>query len=207
MRRLERLHGGDATSRSDRRPALWLATQNLNKYNEAKAILDLYKIPLRHLKVAKTELQSSQLEDVARYALQQLSGYYGNRFVIVEDSGLFVRSLHGFPGSFSSHVSKTLGLEGVLQLMNNRRDRRAYFKAAIALAGPRTKTRVITGTVQGKIASSSRGTRGFGFDPIFIPNRAKFTFAEASVELKNKYSHRARALKKLAAWYIQEFVK
>lgn len=205
-RKWARLREGDATSPYVKRPPIvWLATENRHKYLEANAILSAYDIPLRQLKVEKVELQSSRLEDVAVYALNQLSKYWGSRLVIVEDSGLFINTLDGFPGPFSSYVRKTLGLDGVLQLMENHRDRTAFFKAAIAMAGPKVKPRLFTGMINGKIAKSSRGTGGFGFDPIFIPDRGTLTFAESSENFKNRQSHRGRALSKLARWYTHRF--
>jgi XTP/dITP diphosphohydrolase len=190
--------------RSDN-PPVWLATGNKHKVDEAKAILGKYGIPIRQLNMAKTEIQSSSLTEVARYASNMISQPSQQRLVVVEDSGLFVSSLNGFPGPYSSFVHKTLGVEGVLRLLANQRDRHAYFQSALALSGPGFRTKIFTGTLPGRIAMHARGVGGFGFDPIFIPKGGRLTFAEASQDVKNKYSHRARALQKLAAWYMKRW--
>ena len=182
-----------------------MATTNSHKLVEAKAVLDAYKIPLRQLRVEKVELQASSLDAVAKHALAQLGGYSKSRFVMVEDSGLFINALDGFPGTFSSYIRRSLGLDGVLKLLQNRKDRTGFFKTTIALGGPHIRPKLFTGTIRGRIASSARGTEGFGFDPIFVPQGSTQTFAEQSLTFKNSYSHRARAFRKLATWYGQRF--
>lgn len=190
--------------RSDN-PPIWLATGNKHKVAEAKAILRKYGILVRQLNISKTEIQSSSLTEVATYASDRISQPSRPRLLATEDSGLFVSSLNGFPGPYSSYVHKTLGVEGILRLLADQRDRHAYFRSALALSGPGFRTKIFTGTVPGKIAMHAKGVGGFGFDPIFIPKGARFTFAEANQDVKNKYSHRARALRKLAAWYMKRW--
>jgi XTP/dITP diphosphohydrolase len=186
-------------------PTVWLATGNKHKVKEARAILWTYGIPVQQLNVAKIEIQSSRLEEVARYASNQISGPSQGRLVAVEDSGLFISSLSGFPGAYSSFVLKTLGVEGILTLLSNQRDRRAQFQTIVALSGQGFLTKVFKGTVSGRIALRAEGSAGFGFDPIFIPKGARLTFAEAGQNVKNRYSHRARAFRKLAAWYVKRW--
>ena len=186
-------------------PPIWLATGNKQKVDEAKAILEKYGIPVRQLNIVKTEIQSFSLEDVARYASEQISESSKQRLLAVEDSGLFVSALNGFPGPYSSYVHKTLGVQGVLQLLANQHDRRALFQCALALSGPGFRTKTFTGTVPGRIASHAEGSSGFGFDPIFIPKGARLTFAESGQDVKNEYSHRALAFRKLAAWYVKRW--
>jgi len=186
-------------------PAVWLATGNRHKVQEAKAILKKYGIPVRQLNIAKTEIQSSSLEKIARYASDEISGSSQRRLLAVEDSGLFGSELNGFPGPYSSYAHKTLGVDGILTLLSDQRDRRAKFQSVVALSSPDLRTRVFSGTVQGRIAMHARGNSGFGFDPIFIPKGARLTFGEASQDVKNKYSHRSRAFRKLAAWYVKHW--
>ena len=134
------------------------------------------------------------LEDVARFKLEQARGRVGGSFFI-EDAGFFVEALNGFPGVYSSHALKALGCEGILKLLRGVRSREAYFKAVIAFADPKGKLRTFTGICRGKISLHARGSRGFGFDPIFIPNGYEKTFAE-DIEMKNRVSHRRRAIDK-----------
>jgi XTP/dITP diphosphohydrolase len=177
---------------------IYFATLNKNKFNEASRILEKYGYELVLFSFEKKELQSTDLGEIALQSA--LIAYtYVNAPVVVEDSGLFIKALNGFPGPFSSYVYKTIGVRGVLKLMEGVTDRSAYFESAVAIVMPPFE-RVFKGSVYGRIADSPRGTGGFGFDPIFIPENEDKTFAEMSVEEKNKYSHRARAFEKLGIW-------
>jgi len=151
---------------------------------------------------SKTEIQSTNLAKIAKFAAEEASKKH-NRIVVVEDSGLFVSALNGFPGPFSSYVHATIGVKGLLRLMRRERRRGAYFQASLALASPGDSSVEFAGKVNGTISDKSSGTKGFGFDPIFIPNGARKTFAQGGSEFKDKYSHRAIAFRKLALWYIK----
>ncbi len=150
----------------------------------------------------KTEIQSTNLGKIAKFAAKEAAKKH-NRTVVVEDSGLFVKALDGFPGPFSSYVHATIGVEGVLRLMLRQPRREAYFQASLALASPQDSSVEFAGKVNGTISHKSAGTKGFGFDPIFIPEGARKTFAQGGTEFKKKYSHRAMAFRKLALWYIR----
>jgi len=150
----------------------------------------------------KTEIQSTNLGEIAKFAAQEAAKKH-NRTVLVEDSGLFVKALDGFPGPFSSYVHDTIGVEGLLRLMNRQTQREAYFQASLALASPRGSSQEFSGKVHGTISHKSAGNQGFGFDPIFIPRGSRKTFAQGGTEFKDKYSHRAIAFRKLALWLIR----
>ncbi len=126
--------------------------------------------------------------------------------VIVEDAGLFIKALNGFPGPYSSYVNKTIGVEGILKLMRGIKDRTAYFFSVVAFYDPDiNELEFFYGKVEGEIAEEARGKSGFGFDPIFTPIEGDGrTFAEMGVEEKNKFSHRSKALRKFAKWYKQK---
>jgi XTP/dITP diphosphohydrolase len=147
----------------------------------------------------KTEIQSKNLEEIAKFAAEDAAKKY-HRTVVVEDSGLFVRKLNGFPGPFSSYVYATVGCEGLLQLMNRGEDRDAYFQASLAVATPRRLERTFTGKTYGTVSRRALGTSGFGFDPIFVPKGTRRTFAQGGVKFKDRYSHRAEAFRQLAVW-------
>jgi XTP/dITP diphosphohydrolase len=180
--------------------SLWFLTQNPHKYNEARAILASQSILIRHLSQAKTEVQGSNPEEIAKFALETALKQNKKR-ILVEDSGLFVEDLDGFPGPYSSYALETIGLKGVLTLMKNRRDRRAYFQASVAYGSPYNKPRVFTGKVIGRISQSILGETGFGYDPIFIPNGSQKTFGQSTQAFKNARSHRAKAFLKFAEWF------
>jgi XTP/dITP diphosphohydrolase len=195
------LHGGADTSPSDKR-TLWFVTQNAHKYQEARRTLDPFGIKTRILDSPKIEIQSTNLGEIAKFAAEEAAKKH-NRTVVVEDSGLFVSALDGFPGPYSSYVHATLGVEGLLHLMSRKRRREAYFQASLALASPGDSCIEFSGKVHGTISRKSAGTSGFGFDPLFIPKGAQKTFAQGGSEFKDRYSHRAIAFRKLALWYIK----
>ena len=144
----------------------------------------------------KLEVQSDSLEEIALRAAVA-AGVPGS---IVEDSGLFVRALRGFPGPYSSYVYSTLGVEGLLKLMEGVEDRSAYFESAMAYTDALGRVRVFTGRVYGVIAEEPAGRGGFGFDPIFIPAGYSSAFAEMGLEKKSWASHRGAAISKLLRW-------
>ena len=185
--------------RSDKN-TVWFMTENPDKFREARSILDGQGIRIRQLKRAKVEIQDSSLEKIARHAIKTAS-VNDLGLLLVEDSGLFIDALRGFPGPFSSYVYKTIGLNGILGLMHGQRKRNAYFQTSIAVASAKVPPRVFTGIVRGSVSREIRGTAGFGYDPIFIPEGFRETFGQTKAGFKNKTSHRARAFLKFANWY------
>ncbi len=161
-----------------------------------------YRISIRRLPKHKTEIQSRNLAEIARFAAEEI-GRQEVCLVIVEDSGLFIEALKGFPGPFSSYVLETIGLKGLLKLMQGIRQRDAYFQAAVALSSPELKSVTFTGYVHGRISDREHGTQGFGYDPIFTRRGATRTFAQIGKGYKNRYSHRAVAFGKLAKWCLK----
>jgi len=153
------------------------------------------------LDAEKLEVQSDSLEEIARTSA--LDAVRRLRVaIVVEDAGLFVDALHGFPGPYSSYALRTIALRGILRLMEGVRNRRAVFKSVVAYADPTGNVRTFPGTVAGMISDEPRGTHGFGFDPIFIPDGRRRTFAEMTIDEKNEISHRAEAFKALARWLL-----
>lgn len=150
----------------------------------------------------KVEIQSLSIEEVAIYAAIEAYQHI-RRPLIVEDTGLFIPSLNGFPGSLSSLVYSMIGIEGVLVLLKEKTDRTAFFETTVAyFDGQQLKT--FKGKVEGVILDSPRGEMGFGFDPIFSPSeRYPLSFAQMSLEDKNTISHRAQAFRKFAEWYLK----
>ena len=183
-------------------PTVYFGTTNTHKFNEAKSILDNLNINLERLNEKGIEIQSDQLEAIADYAVKSLA-QRSNFPVFVEDAGLFIDALSGFPGPYSSFAHKTIGLEGILRLMDGRKKRSATFLSAVSFCGVGLGPRTFRGAVRGKIAAKVEGTKGFGFDPIFIPEEGNGkTFAEMTVVEKNRLSHRARSLRRFARWYL-----
>ncbi len=176
-----------------------MATGNHHKYEEALEVLSEMGVELRHLKVDRVEIQADDLAAIAVFSLDQLEEAK-ERPIIVEDAGLFINRFGGFPGPYSSYVLETIGLEGVLKLMEGVGERAASFRSVVAFRHGE-ETHCFRGSVKGRIAHSIRGTAGFGYDPIFIPDEGDGrTFGEMRSEEKNALSHRARAFKALGEW-------
>ncbi|MCS7132296.1 MAG: XTP/dITP diphosphatase [Aigarchaeota archaeon] len=178
-----------------------IVTTNMGKAEEFQKIFERYGLKFRVEQLATIEIQSMDLREIAKHRV--LHAYNVLREpVMVEDAGLFVEALGGFPGPFSSYVFRTIGIKGILKLMEGVRDRRAQFRSAIAFYSPLTEpVKIFTGEVSGWVAEEPRGTKGFGFDPIFIPAEGDGrTFGEMDVEEKNAFSHRARAAMRFAEW-------
>ncbi len=176
-------------------------TSNVHKFEEAKNALANFGIPIAKLAVEAVEIQDDHLENIAKYSVLDAVKNCGLP-VFVEDAGLFIESLKGFPGPYSRFVFETVGVKGVLKLMDGVKNRDAYFKSVICFGGPDEEPTCFVGKVEGKICSELRGSDGFGYDPIFVPSDGDGrTFAEMSLTEKNSFSHRAKALKQFAEWY------
>ncbi len=180
---------------------LYFATSNKHKFDEAGNVLKNYNIELKMIKRKVEEIQSDDLRKIALHALSKALTI--DKFpMIVEDAGLFINALNGFPGPYSSYVHRTLGIDGIIKLMSGKDDREAEFRSVIAF-GYSSVIKTFQGVVRGMISIQPKGKLGFGFDPIFIPKGLEKTFSEMSLEDKNRYSHRAIALKKFARWYVK----
>ena len=160
-----------------------------------------YGISVAMLRVKAREIQDDEIGNIAEASALEATDK--TRLpVIAEDAGLFVDALNGFPGPYSKYVLHTVGKEGILKLLESRGDRKARFKSAVAFSSPDRHSKRFLGVVEGSISESIRGSGGFGFDPIFIPAESPHrTFAEMTIQEKNKFSHRGRALRKFAEWY------
>jgi XTP/dITP diphosphohydrolase len=183
--------------------ALIFATSNRHKFEEAKAIAAKYGANLEMRNVPCDEIQADDLGDIASFSAKEACRILGKP-CFVEDAGLFVRALHGFPGPYSNYVFRTIGNEGLLKLMAGVKDRGAEFRSAVSYCEPKSKPIVFSGRSSGSITTEAIGHYGFGFDPIFVSKRGDGrTFAEMSTAEKSKYSHRAMAIRKFLKWYVQ----
>ena len=174
-----------------------LVTTNGGKVAEIRALLP--GVHVHWVDRALVEPQADSLEEVAREKLRQVPRTRG--FVLLEDSGLFIESLHGFPGVYSSHIYRIWKFEPILRLLRGR-SRAATFRTVAGIRHGR-QIRFFTGECRGEITPRPRGTGGFGFDPIFRPSGSRRTFGEMSVSEKSRFSHRARAMRKVAQYLAQ----
>ena len=180
-------------------------TGNVNKVTEGFGILSPLGFVVEQLMIGGrvpvlVEPQAEGIEEIAKSKLEQavsltMGTEFENEALLVEDSGLFIDSLSGFPGPYSSYILDTIGLSGVLSLMSGMSDRGAEFRAVAALSF-QGEILSSTGICRGVISDKASGDSGFGFDPIFIPEETKGrTCAQLSQSEKSSISHRGFALK------------
>jgi XTP/dITP diphosphohydrolase len=190
------------------RRVVFFATGNINKFHEARHILGQFGIAVGMLRLKGDEIQSDSLGDIAQKSV--LYAYQRCRLpIFVEDAGLFIDALDGFPGPYAAYVYKTIHNSGVLKLMQDVSPRKAKFESVIAYCDDQTVCEPLCfeGEVRGEIPTAERreqGKSGFGFDPIFQPEGTAKTFAEMTIEEKSSYSHRAMAIRRFAEWYRKQ---
>lgn len=174
-----------------------LITSNLGKLREFKAALEPLGFEVVHLDVEVDEVQADTLEEVVAGCMRQLRSR-GVKDFVIDDSGLFVDALRGFPGVYSSYALRTLGCEGLLKLMQGVQDRRARFECCVGCSLEGMRDIVLKERCEGRILEAGRGEEGFGFDPIFAAEGEGRSFAEMPLDEKNLISHRGKAIKSLA---------
>jgi XTP/dITP diphosphohydrolase len=174
-------------------PEITFVTSNKHKFAEAEGILRGIGITVKHLLYEYPELQLMDPKEIAENSAR----FCFNKFrkpLFVEDSGISVPSLGGFPGPFTSYVLKTIGTEGLLKLAKGMS---AEAHSIVTYIDSKT-LKSFVGKVTGKLVSH-RGNAGFGFDPIFLPDGYKKTFGEDAT-LKSEISHRRRAVEMFGKW-------
>jgi XTP/dITP diphosphohydrolase len=180
-------------------------TRNQNKFREAQKILSNKGISLLHEQVSLSEPQCDQVTEVARFSAVEAYRRF-QRPLIVEDTGLYIQALKGFPGAYAAYVEETIGNPGIIRLLKNSNNRSAFFQTAIAYIHTENMIHVIDAKVPGTITLTIRQnpeTPGWGYDPIFIPDGYTQTFAEMGPTQKNRCSHRHKAFKLFSQWYTK----
>ena len=179
---------------------LWLITGNEAKLAEVKEILSPYGIEVIKANIEKVELQGN-IEEISLRAAR-LAAMEILEPVVVDDSGLYVDMLRGFPGPYSSYVYSTIGNQGLLSLLKDERNRGASFRCAVSYVDPLLRVeKTFLGEVRGYIRYDQGKPGGFGFDPIFSPFAPNgIAFSELSVHEKNYMSHRGQAFRKLGEY-------
>jgi len=186
---------------------IYFVSNNLNKYSEIKSMLDDKIIDL-DLKFCKQDIIEIQDEKIENIAMEKAKSAYNivKKPILIEDDGLFINSLNGFPGQYSKFISKSIGNKGIIRLLKSSSDRSAFFKS-IFVYNDGIIAKLFYGKINGKI-SSTITTGGWGYDPIFIPlkrnNKNGITFAKLSqTNKKNELSHRRIAFYKFINWFNQ----
>lgn len=194
-----------------------IATKNKGKAKEFSAFFSGYGIKALSLLDLEEELADVQetgntFEENAAIKAEQIEEILSIP-VLADDSGLMIDQLDGRPGIYSARYAGEMkddnaNMDKVLdELKSVPEDKRtARFICVLAVAIPGEETIFRTGYCEGSIASSKKGTNGFGYDPIFVPNGYHVTMAELSSEEKNQISHRKHAIKQLEEWIKNEVI-
>ena len=189
-----------------KRKFVFFATNNVNKFNEAREILAQNKISVGMIRIKSLEIQSNSLTEIAKASVLDSFRTY-KLPIVVEDDGLFVDALNGFPGPYAAHAFRTIGNQGLLRLMRDMVDRKACFESVVSYQSLQLSVPVcFEGVSTGEILHEEvkpLGKTSFGFDPIFRPDRSRKAFAQMSISEKCSFSHRANAFRKFGRWYIE----
>ncbi|MCL9807270.1 non-canonical purine NTP diphosphatase [Flavobacterium amniphilum] len=185
---------------------LVFASNNKNKITEIQQLVP------QHIKVLSLEdigcdvdipETADTIEGNAILKASYVTEHYGYP-CFADDSGLEVHALNGEPGVISaryagSHRNNDDNINKVLDKLSNETNRRANFKTVIALH-INSEEHLFTGIINGTIITEKRGTNGFGYDPVFVPDGYTKTFAEFTLDEKSAISHRGIAVKQLVSY-------
>ncbi len=174
---------------------LTFATSHKGKVEEAQKMLN---IPLDIADIVVDEVQSMNLEYVAKRKVEEVFKIL-KRPVIIDDVGLNIEAWNNYPGPLVKFLQKIVGNEKILELLKNEKNRNVRVQSAGAYHDGK-EAHVFIGEVKGTIATEQKGTDGYGFDPIIIPEGQNQTYAEMGLEGKNKVSHRRKAFDLLKAF-------
>ena len=191
---------------------IWFLTGNLGKVEEASEHLTPLGYEVSQLIVPKDaiiEPQSDSITDVAMAKIEQAkshlpSGDNSKDMLMIEDAGLFIDSLSGFPGVYSSYVHETIGCDGIIKLLSHLTTedsirlanlRSAEFRA-VAVLWDNGEVYVGNGHCPGYISTKIVEGNGFGYDPLFYVPTHDCASAELPADVKNSLSHRGQALRK-----------
>jgi len=182
---------------------LVFATNNKHKLDEVRAILgDSYQIlSLQDIGCMEDIPETADtLEGNALLKAQYVKDNYGYS-CFADDTGLEVKSLNNAPGVYSARYAgdnkdSKANMLKILRELKDKEDHSARFRTVISLILD-NKEYLFEGIVNGVIIEEERGTAGFGYDPVFVPDGYSETFAELGTDIKNTISHRAEAVKKL----------
>lgn len=172
-------------------------TSNSHKFDEVSALMARAGLKVKWNNTKYVEIQGNTTAEISLDSAQRLLDELDEDFFL-EDTGLYIDALNGFPGPYSSYAASTIGNAGILDLLAGK-ERKAKFLTVVTYCRE-GKCHQFEGALHGNIANSISGNGGFGFDPIFIPEGLNVTLAEMDVEMKNSVSHRGQAFTDLIAF-------
>ena len=180
-----------------------IGTHNKGKFREIA-----YLISKKYKKISPIALKIRSPKETGKTFISnsKLKAHYFSRFVnypvISDDSGLCIKSLKNKPGIYSARLAKKKGsffnaMIFILKKLKNKRDRTATFNCSLSIKFPNKKIESVEGKIKGQISKKIIGKKGFGYDPIFIPNNYSKTFGQMTKYKKIKMDHRFIAFQKL----------
>ncbi len=189
---------------------LVFATNNKHKLEEVKKILPEYieLVSLAEINCFDDIPETADtLEGNALQKAQYIKEKYGYD-CFADDTGLEVEALDNAPGVFSARYAgvahdSEANMQKLLEELKNKENRKARFRTVIALI-LEGKEHLFEGIVKGSVINEKRGTEGFGYDPVFVPENYNQTFAELGSDIKNNISHRAEAVKELSKFLFDQ---
>ncbi|MCC3159244.1 RdgB/HAM1 family non-canonical purine NTP pyrophosphatase [Hymenobacter sp. 15J16-1T3B] len=190
---------------------LCFASNNAHKLDEIRPLLPAH-IELLSLADIGCQEELPETQDTLEGNALQKARYVWDNYGVscfADDTGLEVTALGGAPGVYSARYagpqrSSADNVQKLLQELQGQAERAARFRTVIALVSGAADQWTFFGEVPGHITAAPRGQGGFGYDPVFEPERAGKTFAEMTLEEKNALSHRARAVAQLAAFLREQ---
>jgi XTP/dITP diphosphohydrolase len=185
---------------------LVIASHNPGKVREIEELLAAFPVGIISAgSLGLAEPEETGLTFVANAELKARAAAVASREpALADDSGLVVNALDGAPGIYSARwagIEKdfTAAMRRVEDGLKGKSDRGAHFVSALALCWPDGHCEVFEGSVEGNLVWPPRGTAGFGYDPVFLPDGGTATFGEMDPAAKHAISHRAEAFRKLVA--------
>ena len=182
---------------------LLLATRNPGKLREFQALLPEYRVEglADYPDLPSWEERGDTFEENATEKAR-IVGRHTGQPALADDSGLEVEALGGEPGVHSARFAgadadDAANVRRLLERLRGRADRRARFRCVLVLILPDGRTFSAEGRLEGRIAREPQGDSGFGYDPIFVPQGYRRTLAQLGPDIKNRLSHRARAVEEL----------
>ena len=153
-----------------------LVTGNEKKLVSARQFLEPYGIKVDNVKMDTTEIQSDSVEEIAAFSAKEASEKL-KCTVLKNDTGFFIEALGGFPGPYTHDVMRQIGTDGILRLMEGKKNRKAYYKEAFAYCEYGKEPVIFTAITEGRLATEKSGKYGLRIDPIFIPKGHQKTMA------------------------------
>lgn len=190
---------------------LVIASNNPGKIREIRSMLtDVSLLSLMDIGFMDDILEPFNTFEENAAAKARIVYRFCHKNVFSDDSGLCVNALGGAPGVDSAHYSgerdDEKNLQKVLAKLQGKDDRSAYYKAVIYLAWE-GESHIFEGVCKGRIIEEKRGDKGFGYDPIFVPEGYEQTFGELPQDVKNQISHRGIAIKKMTTFLNERMNK